>query len=245
MADQPLRGRRIVVTRPHGQAEELAAELESRGAMVLAMPLVAIEALSDAGALRAALEDIERYDWVVFTSANGVAAVRRLAADLGEARIAAVGPATAAAVQALDLEPSFVPERFAGAEIVAGLELLSGARILLPQADVADPGLAEELRSRGAIVDAIPAYRTVEVERSAPEIAALRAADVVVLASGSAARSLASQGGAGDALIICIGPKTADVAREVGLPVGLVAREATSEGIIQALVTHFGEMQGG
>lgn len=245
MADQPLRGRRIVVTRPHGQAEELAAELESRGAMVLAMPLVAIEALSDAGALRAALEDIERYDWVVFTSANGVAAVRRLAADLGEARIAAVGPATAAAVRALALEPSFVPERFAGAEIVAGLEPLSGARILLPQADVADPGLAEELRSRGAIVDAIPAYRTVEVERSAPEIAAFRAADVVVLASGSAARSLASQGGAGDALIICIGPKTADVAREVGLPVGLVAREATSEGIIQALVTHFGEMQGG
>lgn len=245
MADQPLRGRRIVVTRPHGQAEELAAELESRGAMVLALPLVAIEALSDAGALRAALEDIERYDWVVFTSANGVAAVRWHAADLGEARIAAVGPATAAAVRALDLEPSFVPERFAGAEIVAGLEPLSGARILLPQADVADPGLAEELRSRGAIVDAIPAYHTVEVERSAPEIAALRAADVVVLASGSAARSLASQGGAGDALIICIGPKTADVAREVGLPVGLVAREATSEGIIQALVTHFGEMQGG
>lgn len=233
------------MTRPHGQAEELAAELESRGAMVLAMPLVAIEALSDAGALRAALEDIERYDWVVFTSANGVAAVRWHAADLGEARIAAVGPATAAAVRALALEPSFVPERFAGAEIVAGLEPLSGARILLPQADVADPGLAEELRSRGAIVDAIPAYRTVEVERSAPEIAALRAADVVVLASGSAARSLASQGGAGDALIICIGPKTADVAREVGLPVGLVAREATSEGIIQALVTHFGEMQGG
>jgi uroporphyrinogen-III synthase len=247
VADGPLQGRRIVVTRPHGQAVELAAELEGVGATVLALPLVAIEALSDADldSLRAALRDIERYDWVVFTSANGVAVARRLGADLGEARIAAVGPATAAAVRELDLEPSFVPERFAGAQIVPGLEPLSGARILLPQADIADPELAEELRNRGATVEAIPAYRTVEVERSAPELAELRAADAVVLTSGSAARSLASRGGAGDAIVLCIGPRTADVAHEVGLPVGLVAREATSEGIIQALVTHFGEMQSG
>jgi uroporphyrinogen-III synthase len=242
MVERPLEGRRIVVTRPPSQSDALAGELARLGATSLVVPLVRIELLEDKTALAAALGDLDRYDWVVFTSANGVAAVRGLAANLGEAKVAAVGPATAAAARALGVEPSFVPERFAAEEIVAGLEPLSGARILVAQADIADPGLAEELRKRGAIVDAIPAYRTVEVEYSASELAELRSADVVVLASGSAARSLASRGGAGDgALIVCIGPRTAEVAREVGLPVGLVAREATADGIIDALVSHFGE----
>ena len=205
------------------------------------VPLIAIESVSDSAPLAAALAEVDRYDWIVFTSANGAEAVHRLAANLDGARVAAVGPATAAAVRRLGVEPSFVPERFAGEEIVAGLEPLGGARILLPQADLADPGLAQELRRRGASVDAIPAYRTVEVERTAHELAELRAADVIVLASGSAARSLASRGGAGAALVLCIGPKTAEIASEVGLPVGLVAHEATTEGIIQALVKHWGD----
>jgi uroporphyrinogen-III synthase len=87
----------------------------------------------------------------------------------------------------------------------------------------------------------VTVYRTVETERTPAELAELRAADALVLMSGSAARSLARHGGAGDALVVCIGPKTAAVAREVGLQVGLVAREATSEGIIHALTSHFGE----
>jgi uroporphyrinogen III methyltransferase / synthase len=241
VVERPLHGRRIVVTRPRGQAEQIAADLEFRGATVLVVPLVAIELLTEASALRDALDDLDCYDWVVFTSANGVAAVRTLASNLGEVKVAAVGPATAAAVRMLDVEPSFVPERFAGEEIAAGLEPLTGARILLPQADIADPRLAEDLRLRGATVDAITAYRTVEVEPTASELAEIRAADIVVLASGSAARSLASHGGAGDAVVLCIGPKTADAAREAGLPVGPTAHEATSEGIIHALTSHFGE----
>ena len=241
MAKRPLEGRRIVVTRPPFQSDVLAGELGRLGATTLVVPLVRIEPLEDKTALAAALADLDRYDWVVFTSANGVAAVRKLAANLGDAKVAAVGPVTAGAVRKLGIEPSFVPERFAAENIVAGLEPLGEARILLPQADIADPGLAEELRKRGAIVDAIPVYRTVEVEHTASELAELRAADVVVLVSGSAARSLASRGGAGEALVVCIGPKTADAAREVGLSVGLVAHEATSEGIIQALVSHFQE----
>lgn len=242
MAEGPLEGRRIVVTRPPSQSDVLAGELARLGATTLVVPLVRIEPIEDETALAAALHDLDRYDWVVFTSANGVAAVARLAANLGQAKVAAVGPATAAAVRTLGVEASFVPQRFAAEDIVAGLEPLSGVRVLLPQADIADPELAEKLEKQGAIVDAISAYRTVEVKRTASELAELRAADVIVLASGSAARSLASRGGAGDgALLVCIGPKTAEAAREVGLPVGLVASEATVEGIIQALTSHFGE----
>jgi uroporphyrinogen-III synthase len=113
--------------------------------------------------------------------------------------------------------------------------------VLLPQADIADSALADGLRQGGATVTVVTAYRTIPVERSASELTELRAADAVVFASGSAARSLASQGGAGEALVVCIGPKTAEAASAVGLPVGLVADEATAEGIIHALTEHFGE----
>ena len=243
MAERPLAGRRIAVTRPREHADELVAGLERKGALVVALALIAIVAPPDAGALEAAVSEIERYDWVVFTSANGVSALRSVANGLGGPRVAAVGPMTAAAaLRELGVEPAFVPERYAAEEIAAGLEPLAGAHVLLPQADIADPGLAEELRRRGALVDAITAYRTVEVEQEQDVLAVLRAADAVVLMSGSAARSLAARGGAGEALVVCIGPKTADVARESGLEVSLIAREATAEGIIQALVSHFQEV---
>jgi uroporphyrinogen-III synthase len=223
-------GRRIVVTRPREQAAALAAALLDLGASVTVLPLIDVQPVDD-------VQMAASYDWVVFTSANAVAAV---GAPRGP-RVATVGPATAAAVRELGVEPAFVPDRFAADEIASGLEPLAGTRVLLPQADLANPGLADELRARGATVDAVTAYRTVSVERTSEELASLRAADAVVLASGSAAKSLARQGGAGSALVVCIGPTTADAARAAGLDVGLVAREATSQGIIHALTSHFGE----
>jgi uroporphyrinogen III methyltransferase/synthase len=240
VAERPLEGRRIVVTRPRKQAEALAGTLRGLGADALVFPLVEIKPADDLDAIAAA--DPGAYDWVVFTSASAVATVGAgLRHATGDVRVATVGPATAEAVRTLGVEPAFVPERFAAEEIASGLEPLAGTRVLLPQADIANPGLAEELRRRGATVDALTAYRTVEVERTSEELTQLRAADAVVLASGSAARSLARQGGAGPALVVCIGPKTAEVARAEGLEVGLVAPEATSEGIIHALTSHFGE----
>ncbi|MDQ3378719.1 MAG: uroporphyrinogen-III synthase [Actinomycetota bacterium] len=212
----------------------------------MALPLVEIAPLEDTRALDAALARLETYAWVLFTSANGVAAVRRrLAGDsLPEGtRVAAVGPATAEAVRALGSDAAFVPDRFAAEEIAAGLGPVQGVRILLPQADIASPDLAVELRSRGAVVDAIAVYLTVVIEPSRDDVIELeRGVDAIVIASGSAARSLAaSRVGrlAEDAVIVCIGPKTAEAAREVGLRVGLVADEASTEGIIDALTSHF------
>ena len=245
---QPLRDRRIVLTRPRDQIRLLAEALEQIGASVLALPLVEIAPIKDASALDAAFARVESYDWLVFTSANGVAGVReRLAGkSLPEGtRVAAVGPATAEAVRALGVEAEFVPDRFAAEEIAAGLGPVQGLRILLPQADIASPGLAVELRSRGAIVDAVAAYRTIAIEPSRNDMVELeRGVDAIVLASGSAARSLVlSLVGriAESAVIVCIGPKTAEAAREVGLRVSLVADEASAEGIIDALTSHFSQ----
>lgn len=248
MPDEPLQGRRVVVTRPRDQSGPLVEGLEQLGAIVTVVPLVDIRPVEDTRALDAAIEEIADYDWIVFTSANGVAAVgSRLHGPLEWVLIAAVGPATADAVRALGSEPSFIPERFAAEEIAAGLGPLAGARILLPQADIADPSLAHELRARGGTVEAVVAYRTVELAPDMSGILALRVADAIVLASPSAARGLASLASSVETLrgrlIVAIGPTTAEGAREAGLPVGLVAREATSEGIIEALVAHFEESQ--
>ena len=237
----PLFGRRIVVTRLPYQADEFAEKIWALGAETVIVPLTELEPVPDTTELERALSSIEEYDWLVFTSANGVRSVRRwtkAAKRFRTVQIAAVGSATAAAVRRqLGVDAAFVPDRFFAEAIVPGLEPLEGKRILLPQADLADPGLAEALRRRGAHVDAITAYRIVESRVDhGPE---LRRADAIVLMSGSAARSLASQRGVGDALVVCIGPKTADAARNAGLQVGLVADEATADGIIQALVAHY------
>jgi uroporphyrinogen-III synthase len=240
VAEQPLAGRRIVVTRP--EAKPLAEELERLGAEVTIVPLIEIRPAEDRHALEAAVGRLASYDWVVLTSVNGVSAVASGLAGLrGATRVAAVGPVTADAIRSHGVEPAFVASR-ASDDIAGGLGELAGSRVLLPQADIADPHLAEELRGQGADVDVVVAYRTVLVEPPMWGILPLRIADAVVLASGSACRSLAAAGGAGSAaLLVCIGPKTAKVAREVGLHVGLVADETTSDGIIRALVTQFGE----
>lgn len=246
MADGPLAGRRIVVTRPRAQAGPLADGLADLGATVTLIPLVAIEPAEDTAPLVAAARDLEAYDWIVLTSANGAAALGRALAGkaLRGPRIAAVGPATADAVRSLGGEVAFVPAVFSAEDVAAGLGPVAGAKILLPQADAASPELAIELRARGATVDAIVAYKTVAVEPTPAVREELeRGADAIVLASGSAVHSLATLDVdlAGHPLLVCIGPRTADAARDAGLPIGLVADEASAEGIIQALMSHFGE----
>lgn len=239
MINQPLYGVRIVITRP--EAKPLADELERLGAEVTVVPLIEIRP-AEGRALEDAIDTMGTYDWIVLTSVNGVAAVAQGLAGLGgDAKVAAVGPVTAAAIREQGVEPAFVATR-ASDDIAAGLGEIEGLRVLLPQADLAEPHLADELRGRGAHVEAVVAYRTILVEPPMWGILPLRIADAVVLASGSACRSLAAAGGAGGgAMLVCIGPKTAKVAREVGLKVGLVADEATSDGIIQALVSQFGD----
>ena len=239
MINQPLYGVRIVITRP--EAKSLAAELERLGAEITIVPLIEIRP-AEGRALEDAIDTMGTYDWVVLTSVNGVAAVAQGLARLGgNARVAAVGPVTADAIREHGVEPAFVATR-ASDDIAAGLGDIEGLRVLLPQADLAEPHLADELRGRGAHVESVVAYRTILVEPPMWGILPLRIADAVVLASGSACRSLAAAGGAGGgAMLVCIGPKTAKVAREVGLKVGLVADEATSDGIIQALVDQFGD----
>lgn len=240
MAERPLHGKRVVVTRPREHARPLVTGLERLGAEASVVPLIAVAPLEDGGDLRRLVESGD-HDWIVFTSANAVRAVGSALRPV-HARVAAVGPATADAVRALGVEPAFVPDRFSAGEIADGLEPLAGTRVLLPQSEIAERSFADGLRARGATVDAVDAYRTVAVEPTAAQRAQLDRADAILLASGSAARSLAAAAVRSErTLVVCIGPSTADAARAAGLAVDLVAEDATGQGMIRALVTHFRE----
>jgi uroporphyrinogen III methyltransferase/synthase len=255
----PLSGRRIVVTRAKEQAQDLGDALTARGAEVILAPTIRIEALpaSELGALRSALSSVGSYRWVVFTSQNTVRVVfDRLsgwgldAGTLGSAAVAAIGPATAAALTERGVTPALIPSRFVAEAVVEALAErgdLRGARVLLPRAREARDALPEGLRAHGAAVDVVPVYQTVTEEGDGHGLAADLLSgriDAVTFTSSSTVRHFMDLVGpeaatCGRFAAAVIGPVTAETARELGLPVSVEAREYTVPGLVDALVRHF------
>jgi len=168
---QPLAGRRIAITRPAEQAAGLTQALVALGAAVTPLGAIAIAPVEDPAALDAAMARLASYDWLVFTSVNGVRAFAdRLVAtghvwgERDAARVAAIGPATAQALEAQGVVVDLLPQVYVAEGIVAALAQrgeIAGRRFLLPRADIAREALAQELARQGAHVDEIAAYRTV------------------------------------------------------------------------------------
>ncbi len=247
---EPLRGLRIIVTRASEWAGEFSQRLAALGAQPLEMPAIRIAPVEDTGPLDGAIAQLSGYDWAIFTSQNGVSAFWQRLEALGldgralhPLRIAAIGPATAAALRARGIEPDYVPEEFVAEAILAGIGDVAGQRILLPRADIARPLLAEGLRARGAIVDEIAAYRTLPADGPLPDPDRLRQADAITFTSSSTVRHFVQAAGGPEALrglvVACIGPITAATCREVGLTPHVVAEEYTLEGLVQALIRYF------
>ncbi len=256
---RPLQGRRVVVTRAREQTSELAALLVEEGAQPIEFPTVAIRPLADTASLDRALQ--QPYDWIVFTSINGVRAVwsrlRALGRDaraFGSARLCAIGPATAAALASRGLYADLVPTTCAAKAIMAGLRPIAGQRILLPRGDMARPTLAEGLRRQGAQVTEVVAYHTVIAKHGNPRgraIATMLAAgqiDALMFTSPSTVRGfVAALGLEADnpspfgswPCVACSGPITAQIAREFGIPVQVVANTCTVDGLVSALISYF------
>ena len=215
----------VLVTRPGGENDPLVAELESRGFRVRAVPTVLTRAVP------VEWPDFARYDWVVVTSAAGVAA---LPVALTGPRWAAVGEATASALRARGVKVDLVPADANGSALAEALPDPGGTRVLLVRASLADPDLPAGLRKRGALVDEVTAYETVEgPAESAEELRqALRQPDIaaVVFASGSAVRGFMKLGGPTSLPAITIGPRTSAVARDAGFQ---VVAEAEAAGVEQ------------
>lgn len=233
VSSQPLAGRRIVVTAPG----RLAPRLADLGAEVIDVPVIAIEAIAfDGDAF-----DVASYDWLAFTSANGVEHFcrdARLREQRGSGqKVAAVGPATADALRALGIAVDLVPDEAVAEALVDAFPASSG-RILLPQARAARPALAEGLRAKGWTVDVTPVYETVAVAVTDAQREATATADTVTFTSSSTVTNYLDGGGAVPSTVVCIGPVTAATARQRGLSVTAVAEPHTIDGLIDAVCAH-------
>jgi uroporphyrinogen-III synthase len=204
---------KVIVTRPRSQARPLVTALEALGAAVVECPLIEIERLSDEPV------DGSGYDWLIITSPNGADEIVRRGANLPP--IAAVGPGTAEALRGHGIEPAFVPGESSQEGLLREFPRPAG-RVLFAAAEGARRRPIEEL---GA--DFVPLYRTRLLTPEPPE------GDVVVLASGSAARAYAGIGGAAPA--VSIGPETSRVARAVGLDVAAEAPTHDLDGLVTAV----------
>jgi uroporphyrinogen-III synthase len=261
-AAYPLAGQRILVTRPAHQSAEFIAALRALGAEPIAFPTIEIVPIEDTGPLDEAIQQISQssphrlpvsspqpaYHWLVLTSANGVAAfwerleaARLDARALAGVKLAAIGPATAAALQQRSILPDLIPEVYTAEGILAAFDQwgsVAGQRFLLARADIARRALAKGLAARGAEVVEIASYRTVPVTGgSLPP-----AADVVTFTSSSTVQGYINcLGGRSPeeilqtSRVVCIGPITAATARELGVPVNAVAEEYTIEGLLEVL----------
>ena len=241
----PLAGRRIVVTRAREQADTLVASLSALGAAVVELPTIEILPPSDPGPLDRAIARLPSYDWIVFTSANGVRAVVDRLPDLRAMRgkICAIGPATRAAIEALRLKIDLMGEEYVAESLVQAFAAhpVEGKRILLPRAAVARDVVPVELSKRGAHVDVVAAYRTAPPENLAAAIreAFRRRPDAITFTSSSTVKNFVEAAGAATLAgvhAVSIGPVTTQTARELGVAIAAQARVYTAEGLVEALV---------
>ena len=240
-----LLGKRVVVTRAREQAEAMCATLARLGAEPIAFPTIAFEPVA------ATVDSLASYDWVLFTSATGVRFFFD-GSDSGspstwppDVRIGAVGPATRAALEARDVPVHAMPKAFVGEALVAALGNATGARVLLPRAQVARRDVVDALAAAGARVDDLPVYRTVIARPDADALAALRqGVDMVTFTSPSTLRNflslLGDEGRAVlvDAVVATIGIVTARAARGEGVRVDVEPDVHTTEALIEALARH-------
>lgn len=256
--NHPLSGQRIVITRPPHKAHTFADQLRALGAEPILLPMIEIRPLDDPSALDQALQ--ESYDWVIFTSANTVdqiwARLKPLSASgdkqgsllsgfgvgLNRAKIAVVGKATAQALRESGLEPDLIPEKHVAEALYKALAEsvdLKNQRIFLPQSSIAREVLGDLLRSAGALVTQIDAYHTIQPQINPAMLAG--SFDVITFTSSSTVRHFCELFDdplqvIGGATVACIGPITAQTARDLGLPVHIVPENHTVEGLIESIV---------
>ncbi len=239
----PLFGKRIVVTRAKGQAGGLAASLEALGACVIEIPTIEMQPPADPAPLDRAIDNLASYDWLIFTSANGVRyfieRLDRSATDLRSlrARICAIGPATRAAVEALHLKVDLMGAEYVAESLLEAFAAhdLSGKRVLLPRAAVARDVIPTELAKRGAEVDVAEAYRTVAPEVTEPFPDAV---DAITFTSSSTVQNFVSLYGAESlrgVKAISIGPVTTRTALSLGVEIAAEAQPFTVDGLLEAI----------
>ena len=250
-----LFGKTIVVTRPLTQAEGLIQLLEEKGADPYPLPVIETVFPDDLDPLNNALDKLESYNGLIFTSVNGVRFfmkhLRLRDKDIRElkgARIYAIGPKTANELSDRSIRVNVVPEEYVAEALLDCFtrENVSGKRFLIPRASVAREILPDELRSRGAIVDVVSVYKTIQLEHTERDfLKKLKTGkiDAVTFTASSTVThfmSIIEDISLMDSVTVaCIGPITAKTARDKGLSVDVIAKKFTIEGLVDALESYF------
>lgn len=271
---KPLSGIRILVTRAKEQGSQFSSLLSKKGAEVLELPVISFEPPSNPGLLNQAIYNLGKYDWIIFTSVNGVKAFwntlnNNRATFPSELRVAAIGPATKRSIEERGVSVSLTPSNLFQAEGL--LETFTGAaagnpnimgkdtKILIPRAEEARRILTDELRLRGALVDEVPAYKTVLPSGFNHDILKLleqNLIDVVTFTASSTVKHFLTllrreglhpetlfkkniEGAAGSVVIACIGPITAREVEKQGFKVNFTASRSTIPDFAQGLADYF------
>lgn len=255
---RPLYGKTVLVTRSRSQTSEFARQLQHAGAEVVQLPTIRIEPPDDWGALREAVKMLQLFDWILFTSVNGVEsffeALTGTGGDsrsLGPCRVAAIGSATAEALLSRGISADLVPERFTSDalfDVFRKANQIQGCRFLLPRSDIAPLELARRLTAAGGHVTCVTAYRTVPAAPEPDVLTRIRdgQVDLVTFTSSSTVRNFVAMmreyaGGVHDRMeYASIGPETSRAARACGLQIAVEADIHTIPGLVQALVARFG-----
>ncbi|MBN2397984.1 MAG: uroporphyrinogen-III synthase, partial [Deltaproteobacteria bacterium] len=249
---RPLFGKGIVITRPERQAEEFAALLREKGARVISFPTIEIAPPEDFGDLDRAIEHIEQYHWIIFTSANGVrsffdrfATIRGDIRDLKGIRVCTIGPATRACVEGYHIPVDLVPDEYLSEGVVAafgGLDM-KDKKVLLPRAEIAGDVIPAGLSAMGSRVDVAVAYRTVSPGGDGSEVREMMAngtVDVLTFTSPSTVHNFIDIAGGREAIpdrvkIACIGPVTERACEEAGIRVDIMQGPYSIPGLVEAI----------
>ena len=256
--DRPLLGRNVVVTRARAQASDLVARLSEMGANCLEYPTIQVTPLEDTTLLDQAIDRLDRYDWIVFTSVNGVRYFFERLFERGHdvralhhMRTAVIGPVTAERLRDFGLKSDILPDSYRAESVVAAFqnESMAGQRVLLPRAAEARAVLPQELGKMGAEVDEVVIYRARPVEEGARQLVDdLRAGrvDLITFTSSSTVsnfRALLPDAEAGQLLsgvnVASIGPVTTETAQSLGIQVDITADEYTIPGLCRAIQQRF------
>jgi uroporphyrinogen III methyltransferase/synthase len=246
---------KILITRPRTQSTSFGEALLSAGFEPIYFPVIEIRPVENNIELGNARKNIAKYEWVVFTSVNAVdmffsftPTLTLCPSPVGRGvgvRVAAIGPKTADALRRYNIEPGFIPEEYVAEAILSGLGDLRGKWVLLPRAEIARKELPEAIVKTGGIAHEIVVYQTLPTEVDMDGLNALKSGvDVVTFTSASTVENFAAMmrqnkldplNLPNNPLFACIGPITEQAAREEGLSNLIVAKEYTTEGLIQII----------
>jgi len=257
---EPLAGKRILITRPAGEANVLSTKLNSFGATTIEVPTIEIADPIDSTPLDESIRNLTKYDWLIFTSVQGVrfflnrmAKLKISPEILNSLKIAAIGSATADALELAGKRADFIPEVYLSERIASDLGDVRGRLILLPRANIASKKLPLMLRQRGAIAEEVTAYRTLIPPQLTSDllIGILESGiDLVTFTSPSTVQNFVqilnekkrAKRFLKNLRAACIGPVTAKTAERLGINVCIIANTHTTEALVEAIVNEIGNI---